>query len=221
MKIAPWTKTLTLLILILFAELVWARAGGGSSKGKGGLLALILSPFFMIYAAYIGRKITKRSQQISAALNKMAEREPNWAKDKLTAFTERRFIELQTAWGDQDLKKMKTLLHPNLYPSWGQQILSQKKRNEKNIMAGLSVEQIRLVGAKNYDDDELDEFTACIDAQADDQTLVDDKIIKSENSSFREFWTFEWEQDQWKLRSVTQANGWKKYVYAPIIWEGQ
>ena len=88
-------------------------------------------------------------------------------------------------------------------------------------MAGLSVEQIRLVGAKNYDDDELDEFTACIDAQADDQTLVDDKIIKSENSSFREFWTFEWEQDQWKLRSVTQANGWKKYVYAPIIWEGQ
>jgi predicted lipid-binding transport protein (Tim44 family) len=147
----------------------------------------------------------------------MAEREPQWAEENLLAIARDKFILLQTAWGNQDLQLLKKELHPVLYPNWESQIKDQMARGEKNVMNGLSIESMKIVDVKNFTDDEKDEFTVCFDARANDQTISHGVVTKTDNSSFREFWTFEWEKGQWALREVTQRSGWRRFVSAAII----
>ncbi len=72
---------------------------------------------------------------------------------------------------------------------------------------------------QNFANDELDSFTVSIDAKANDQTIRDEKIVNSDDSSFREFWTFEWEKGEWLLREVAQTEACKRFVAAEIFWE--
>lgn len=59
------------------------------------------------------------------------------AEEKLIAPSESLFRGCQIAWGEQDLAKLKSLLHPKLYPDWFLQIEDQKRRHVKNPMAAL------------------------------------------------------------------------------------
>lgn len=206
--------------LILISLDVFARAGGGGGgSGRCGFLCVILTPFVLIYVAYVTYKINKKNKEIKEALAIMVKKEPQWNEDNLINISHRIFSDLQVAWGKHDLETLKKHLHPNLYPDWEFQINQQKLRNERNVMKGLSVNNIRFVNVKNRRDDEHDEFTVCIDAEATDQTLINNQVVRGKLEKFREFWTFDWENGKWTLREVTQSDGWKKYVFSPIIDE--
>lgn len=210
---------LLVLPFTLFSLEALARAGGGGGGGRCGFLCVILAPFILIYAAYVSYKINSKNKRIKEALAIMVQREPQWNEDNLINISHRIFSALQVAWGKQDLETIKNHLHPNLYPEWEAQIQQQKLRNERNVMVGLSVNNIRFVNAKNMKDNDHDEFTVCIDAEAKDQILSNNQIVSDKFEKFREFWTFDWENGKWTVREVTQSDGWKKYVYSPIIDE--
>jgi len=219
-----WTFSLVLaaVLLICIVPEAFARAGGGGGGGGGkggGILALIFWPFFVLYGAYVGYRINRKKKLVSEALAKMAAIEPQWAEERLLAIVRERFMILQAAWGDQDLDTIQKYLHPLLFPLWKRDICGQQARHERNVMSGLSIDALRIVDVKNFQDDERDEFTVAIDARADDQTLVNDQITKHDNSKFREFWTFEWEKGEWLLREVVQSSGWKRFVNAAILYE--
>ncbi|MGZ3744993.1 MAG: TIM44-like domain-containing protein [Pseudobdellovibrionaceae bacterium] len=219
MRRLPLLRTLAqVLPIIFFATDAFARAGGGHGGG-GGWLGIVLAPFFIAYSIWVNWKINRRLNQTSMKLEEMAKREPQWSKENLMKISQTLFVETQTAWGAQDLSALKSILHPMLYPSWEQQIQFQKFKNERNVLVGLSINNIRIVGVQNYADDNKDNFTVCIDAKADDQTIREGKVVESDKSSFREFWTFEWHEGQWKLFEVTQASGWKRFLSAEIIDE--
>jgi hypothetical protein len=210
---------LLVLPLALFSFEALARAGGGGGGGRCGFLCVILSPFILIYMAYVSYRINSKNKGIKEALAIMAQREPQWNEDNLINTANQIFRDLQTAWGKHDLETIKNHLHPNLYPEWETQIQQQKLRNERNVMVGLSVNNIRFVNVKNMKDNDHDEFTVCIDAEAKDQILSNIQIVKAKFEKFREFWTFDWENGKWTVREVTQSDGWKKYVYSPIVDE--
>ena len=213
---------LTMLALpwLLASSEVLARAGGGSSGGScHSWYCILLYPIVLINGAYISLRLSLKQSQVRRALAKMAEREPLWQEEGLIKGASSEFMVLQTAWGNQDLELIKQHLHPALYSNWESQINAQKVRGERNMMVGLSINKVRIVNVQNYKDNEKDEFTVAIDAKANDQTIVDGKITKEDNAKFREFWTFEWEQGHWKLREVVQANGWKRFVNAHIVYE--
>lgn len=207
----------TLPIIILSID-AFARAGGGSNT-KCGLACIILAPFFLAYAAYISYKINQKNKKVKQALAIMESREPQWSEDKLVLIASNIFRQLQTAWGQHDLETIKNHLHPSLYTDWEIQIKEQKLRNERNVMLGLSIENVRIVNVKNFTQNEHDEFTVCFDAEANDQTLINDSVKTEKHEKFREFWTFEWESGKWTLREVSQSGGWKRFVYAPIVDE--
>ena len=209
----------TPLIFVSFDVFARAGGGGGGGHGGGGIVGALLLPFFFIYTAYVGFRINYKQRKVSAALAKMALTEPQWSESNLLSIASNKFMLLQAAWGRQDLDFIKKNLHPILFPSWETDLKSQIARNERNLMTGLSISKLRIVEVKNVQDDELDEFTVAIDASANDQIIKDGAIIKTNDSSFREFWTFEWEQGEWVLKEVVQANGWKRFVNAPIIYE--
>lgn len=204
------------LITTLYSIEAFARAGGGSNS-KCGWLCLALYPFVFLYALYVTRRINKKVNQVKSALQDIARREPQWSEAALLKFANDNFRSIQTAWGNQDLEFLKNELHPILFADWKLQVQELIARNEKNILVGLSIEKLSIVDVQNYSQDESDEFTVCIDARADDQTIRNGEIIKSNNSDFREFWTYEWEKGRWMLREVTQANGWRRFVSASII----
>lgn len=212
--------TVALMPILLFSVEAFARAGGGRNE-KCGLLCIILYPFILIYGVYVSYRINKKKKQISAALEEMARIEPQWSEANLLKISKEKFLLLQAAWGQQDLGLIKAHLHQSLYPLWETQIKDQQSRGEKNIMAGLSIKSLRIVDVQNYRDDERDEFTVAFDASADDQTIRGGNVISSNQSSFREFWTFEWEKSEWTLKEVTQAKGWKRFVNSAIVFENK
>jgi hypothetical protein len=215
-------RVLPLLIVIapivLLSVEAFARAGGGRNSG-GGILGLILMPFFIVYGIYVNSRLKKRQQEVETVLKTMALREPQWAKQRLLAVAREKFLLLQAAWGSQDLDLIRQHLHPTLYPTWETQINSHKENGIRNIMAGLSINEMRIVDAKNFADNEMDEFTVCFDAKADDQMVKNGEVTKSDKDSFREFWTFEWEKDNWVLLDITECGGWKKFVSGHIVYE--
>lgn len=210
--------SLVLIPLILYSVDLYARAGGGRS-GKCGWACIILFPLFFIYAAYVNYRIYKKRDLVRKALKEMELREPQWSEENLVKIAWKKFMDLQNAWGEQNLVVIKEQLHPTLYNNWETQIKEQKARGEKNVMLGLSINEFRIVDVKNFNDDEQDEFTVCFDAEATDQTTTNGQMTKSEKSKFREFWTFEWEKSDWRLKEVVQSEGWRRFVSSAIIYE--
>jgi hypothetical protein len=184
-----------------------------------GYLILSLPLFFLAKIFWMNQRIRMRKRMVSRALQTMAQTDPRWSEENLLEIAEKMFVALQNAWGSQDVKTMRGLLHPQLCPSWEAQIEEQKKRRENNRMVGLSIDDMRIVDVKNYSDDEKDAFSVCFDASADDQILLNGHVVKSKYSKFREFWTFHWHEGRWQLFAVTQASGWERFASSHIVYE--
>lgn len=227
----PLLMTCFILTVLPISE-AWARAGGGRNGG-GGILYLILAPFFMVYAWYINRKINQKKAQVDVALDHMARKDSAWDEGRLEKHVRTSFIEIENAWCDQDLKKLKGFLDFDLYEQWVAQLKQMGDKGWKNVMDGLTLEDVRIVEAVNRRKTEEDSFTACIDASAADYTVnAEGKVVDSNsrssisrltsrpsNEKFREFWTYRRHNDDWLLSQVDQASDWKKSVEAPIVDE--
>lgn len=224
--------SLLILVHVCFLTEAWARAGGGRNSG-GGILAIILLPFFLVYGWYINKKLNKKKEAASALLQAVSKEDASWSEGQLVAHVRKTFFEIQNAWCNQDLEALRSLLHPMLFPEWKAQVEQIRSSGCRNVMEGLNIEDVRIVDIKNFRDDEKDEFTACIDASAEDYTvdgsgaIVDSntrsgsKRKKNEKSdeSFREFWIYEREGKDWLLRAVKPSDYWKTAVRSPMVDE--
>lgn len=212
----------SLPILLLTAE-AFARAGGGGGHGSSGwwsyLLVIILSPFLMIYFAYVRVRLRRKERRVSEILKEVAKIEPQWAEDKLLMIACEKFALLQAAWGKQDLETIRQNLCPTLSANWEMQIRAQQQRGERNILAGLSLTSYKIIDAQNHVDNQLDTFTVHFEAQGQDQTFQAEKLLKEDNSPFCEFWTFAWDTDQWKVKEITQESGWGRFVRSGTLFE--
>lgn len=206
------------LPLMIFPMECFARAGGGGGGG-GGILAIILAPFFMIYAWHVNKKLREKNARVERVLAEISATDKRWDETLLVNKARQSFFMLQQAWSEQDLVTMKKLLHPSLYPSWESQINAQIANHQVDTMSNVSIKSIMIVDARNYLDDERDCFTVCIDAAADDHTLTNGIVTKKDDGDFREFWTFEWHNNDWLLLEVYQSSAWKKFVLMDIIYE--
>jgi hypothetical protein len=223
-------KLMTLFVLV--SPDAMARAGGGRNGGSG-LIYLILMPFLILYAWYVNRRIDKKKKATEELLNTLSQTDPSWKEENLEDCAQESFCEIQEAWCKQDLAKLESLLRPELFSEWKEQIELMQWNGERNVMDGLSIDELRIVDAQKYRDKEKDIFTACIDARATDYTVdKDGEVVDSNTSSlrkqankekseesFREFWTFERHGEKWLLLRVDQSKDWKKSVNAKLIDE--
>lgn len=227
-------KSTFLFSLLLLCFDLFARAGGGGVSwggGSGGLggyggtifsfiVLIVMSPFIIAYQLYLNFRVNRRKNKVKEALVIISTIEPEWSEENLLNFSTTSFFKIQSLWGHQDAEELKKYLSYDLFINWKGQIDDQLKRNEKNVLKGLVISDLFIVDVKNYRNENLDAFTVCFDANADDQTLTTNNIlISSKPGSFREFWTFHYENGTWKLFEITQSNGWKRYINGNIIFE--
>ena len=231
-------EKLTALFLVTIICLGWAvgpvfaRAGGGRNGG-GGILYLIIMPFVVIYGWYVNNKISHKKSQADAMLGRIAKKDPFWDESHLENIVRTTFYDIEKAWCSQDLEALKRQLDPALFAEWTAQINILKEKGERNVMDALKLNQVRIVEVKNFRDHNKDAFTVCLDAEATDYTVgrsgnvVDSntgsrrKQANNEKSheSFREFWTYERQGNDWRLQRVEQSKDWKNSVDAPLVDE--
>ena len=229
--------------LILAAEFLYGRAGGGGGSGGGGggggyrhssgssggdgtfeLVLIIAMVIFGILCAIMAiyrqiRKVAKINS-INKLLKTISLKELGWNPLKIEKYVRKNFLDIQRAWGDNDLVRLNETIHPDLYPSWSDQINEFKSNGQRNAMDKIRVRGIKFIDIKNFKDDEKDEFTVEIKAHARDRTIDSSgKTIKSITSNFSEFWTFEREGEEWLLREVHQRSSMKEFL-KPAINEG-
>ena len=60
--------------LMLLPNDVFARAGGGGGGGKGGWIAIVLYPFFIIYSWIMTTKVREKEKQCQNLLQKIAQK---------------------------------------------------------------------------------------------------------------------------------------------------
>jgi hypothetical protein len=210
-----------------------ARAGGGRNGGGGGILTLILLPFFLVYAWYKNKRIKDKNVQAEALLAKLALKDPIWQESRVLAAASKNFLDVQKAWCDQELPRLRDLLHPDLYGVWAQEVSDLQAKGWTNKMDRLTIKAMRVVEVQNYRDDAKDGFTVCVDAAAEDYTVDRSGTIVESNASnddkraakqksfdpFREFWTYRRRGDGWVLLRVDDDGEWSATVNAPLINE--
>lgn len=217
------------------ASPAFARAGGGSNGGAGGIINLIVLPIVLIYGAYVTYRLNKKSKECHVLLDQVRQREKGWDTATLEGIVERVFLGVQQAWCEQDLKCLEFLTKGPARLELKGKIAELTRKGHKNRMDELEITGITLLNVQNYLDDELDNFTVKIDAKARDYDVDTNGAIVSANTSkkkkysnpsevpaeaFHEFWTFEREGDDWVLLELAQASAWKSAVERPMFDEG-
>jgi hypothetical protein len=226
----------SLAVLLLSTAPAWARAGGGSNSGGGGILQLVLLPILLLYSAYITRRLNQKSAECDKLLDGICARESGWDKDTLLGIARERFARIQQAWCAGDLDGIRAQTKDAVRVDFVHKMEALLHQGQRNHMDDLKVEELQLLNVQNYKDDEQDCFTVRVKATARDYTTsVETGAIVSANTgdskkyknpadvparSFIEYWTFEREGNDWVLRELADASGWRAAVEKPLIDEG-
>ncbi len=206
---------------------------GGVYGGTNDAFLLFMLCFVVLgFAAYFLQgplKILFKTRKVQALLLEMAKQDPEWDEKHLSQMVRDSFLEIQKAWCNLDMSKLKECLGPVIYDHWDQELKEFHRRDLRNLMDRLTVDRIQFVNVWKPRHPEKPLLTACIDAGAVDY-FVDDKgktLDYSERrmekaklpfKKFREFWTFEKEGPKtWKLYRVDQAEDWTRTVNRTIV----
>jgi predicted lipid-binding transport protein (Tim44 family) len=208
-------------------------AGGGSSlsyqnRSMYSLASYVISfavlALASLHAFGTNRKINRRREEVSKALSEMSQLEQEWSEDRLESQVRQKFLLLQEAWSRQDLQTIKTQLKDDLYAYWQAELAKQISENQRTHIEKVTIQSVRIIAVRNHMNNEADEFTASIDATCHERliSLWSDPLVKRQGlrvDRFREFWTFQREHDQWKLKDVRQFSAWSRLVSAEIVDE--
>jgi len=154
-------------------------------------------------------KVLAKAKKTSALLSLWAKVDPVWDEKYLKKTAEGTFLKLQECWSRRDdYSPMAPLLTSSLYQQHTSQLASMKANHEINRLESLKLLDLQIILAKNFHNNETDEFTAWIKAQAKD-TIIDDRTnakIRGDTGigQFEEFWTFQRHGKKWLLRQIDQ-----------------
>ncbi|MET0066004.1 MAG: Tim44-like domain-containing protein [Candidatus Thiodiazotropha sp.] len=196
----------SLAILLLPTEL-WARAGGGSSKG-GGILGLILWPFFLIYSAVVSYIAAKKNRMAKSLLKQIAQNDPMWDLDHLKARIEQIYFKVQQAWRDRNQEIARDCMSLRLYTKHKNQTDDMLQRGIRNVMENINLVEAKIVEVLDYRDDTRDAFWALVEGSMIDYTIEESsgRVIDGErdNQFFKELWRFKRESHGWVLDEIDQ-----------------
>lgn len=153
-------------------------------------------------------KIDAKAKKISALVAFWAKVDTAWEEKRIKEIAKNTFLKLQECWQKRDYTEMNALMLPSLFRQHVAQLDSMKQRHEINKLEELKLLDMALVLVKKWNDKSRDEFTVWFQAQARD-TIIDDRDGKKIRGDvgigvFEEFWTFQRQGNDWKLRQIDQ-----------------
>lgn len=197
--------TFLFFCLLMIVPEVFARAGGGGS-GRGGVAAVILYPFILIYSAIISYVAYLKDQKCRALAHDLSRKDPIWDADAIRRRIELIFMKVQDAWMERDQSIAKEVMSQRLFDNHKRQTDRMLEKKEKNILENIVLNECRLVQVMDYKDDSRDKLTVLIKAAMVDYTIdeVTQKIISGdkEKKPFKEIWKFVRSEHGWVLDEI-------------------
>lgn len=158
---------------------------------------------------YSPKAVAQKAEKTKKLLEFIAKVDGGFESAQLEETARETFLELQHCWQARAYDPMQPLLMADLYHDHLRQLQGMIRNHEVNMIADLSINCIDLVNVRYTHDKEKREFTALITASARDY-YVDDRtklFLRGDDGpeQFQEFWTFQWQNGDWRLREIEQS----------------
>ncbi|WP_047450945.1 Tim44 domain-containing protein [Alistipes sp. ZOR0009] len=197
-------RLLALLPVLVISVDAFARAGGGGGKGSGGIIGLIIwGVYTLIISVILFFKVGKSRKVIKES----AQQDSFWNFEQMRDNAKKVFFRMQDAWMERNIEKVKDIVTPSLYEDYSLQLELMKRNGEKNIVSGIFVSDVRIIGCEDYLDNSQDAYVAHIKGELLDYT-VDEKSgsitknPKKERESFTDTYHFIRKDNKWLLDSI-------------------
>lgn len=154
-------------------------------------------------------EIRKKSEKTSKLLDFIARTDSNFSKEYLEKTASETFEALQNCWSARDYAPMKPLMMEHLYRRHEAQLEVMRRDHEINILEGLEILSVDIVGLRYTHNPQQRFFTALITARARDY-YIDDRSREflrgdEEPADFQEFWSFKFDGRDWLLDKIEQT----------------
>lgn len=171
-------RLLALLPVLVISLDTFARAGGGGGKGGGGIIGLIVWGIYTLIISIILFFKVGKSRRV---IKKSAEQDSFWNFDQMRDNAKKVFFKMQDAWMDRNIESVKDIITSRLYDDYKTQLELMKKNSEKNILSGINVTDVRIIGCEDYLDNSHDSYIAHIKGEMLDYTIDERtrRIIKN------------------------------------------
>lgn len=196
---------LPLFILTLDAL---ARAGGGggggSSSGKGGPLNLISLIVAVVYSIVVSYLLYLKVEKSKNVVRRISAQDSFWNYAEMRQHARTVFFKMQAAWRKRDIDMVHDIITPRLYSDYKVQLENMIRAGQINILSGIYIQKVRIIGCEDYRDDKFDRYVAYISGEMLDYT-IDEKtktIVQNEAKKVGRFvdtYHFVRNNDQWIL----------------------
>lgn len=206
--------SLTVIIMLLEMGDAFARAGGptNSSSEGGGIatfLAIILTPFFIIYSYFVTRASRKKEKQNAELLKALALHNTDWEIVHLKNRVEVCFLKVESGWNNRDVNISKNYLSEGLYRDHLKRIEEMKRNNIRNYIKRPSLDSMRIVQIDDNPEMMNDSFWAHMTMSMIDYTVdtTDEKILKGSPDTVvtsEELWKFIFNGKDWVVDQINR-----------------
>lgn len=197
-------RLLALLPVLVISLDIFARAGGGGGKSGGGIIGLIVWGIYTLIISIILFFKVGKSRRV---IKKSAEQDSFWNFDQMRDNAKKVFFKMQDAWMDRNIESVKDIITSRLYDDYKTQLELMKKNSEKNILSGINVTDVRIIGCEDYLDNSHDSYIAHIKGEMLDYTIDERtrRIIKNPDKkaeSFTDTYHFVRKDNKWLLDNI-------------------
>lgn len=155
-------------------------------------------------APWLEDRVGWKADRVHRLLNFLSSVDKSWDEDYMKESARKIFVAVLSGFEELSIEEAKPLLMPDTVSYYEQQIEEMKKEGRGVEYRNLCVRKVDIVLVKNFADSNKDEFTARISAHAQRIEKKDGRVMKRDEyvTPFEEYWTFQKQNGEWKLREV-------------------
>lgn len=155
--------------------------------------------------------LTKLKSHFAAkVMTHASNKDTFWNAAELKKHAERTFYEIQDAWENRNMAKVKDKVDENLYSEYTTLLAPMIARHEKNILSQIQIDEIRIIGCEDHIDNSKDRYIAYIQGRLLNYVINEDtqEIIKNPSktlSNFSDSYHFVRNNNNWILEIIDKT----------------
>lgn len=215
---------LLFMVILLPANIAYARAGGGHGGGHGGshgssgssggsdfkIFDFLFLGGFTTLMAYGLVYLRKEKRKYKEELDEIGKSDPNWEFDNINLMIEETFYKVQKAWTNDKYEEVANLLTDELYTEHTNLLADMRNKNRRNILKnikfGYGIIQSYFKGNEEFEgflwvkiNFSMKDYI--IELRGNKKVVVEgSKSIEYGN----EYWKFVYRNNKWLLAEILQ-----------------
>lgn len=194
MKLKAAYKFLLLFTFMLLLNPAFVRAGLQERWIDSGniMYTTLLILAVVALAAIFGAipLLTKlKSRSADKVMTHASNKDTFWNTAELKKHAERTFHDIQDAWENKNMDKVKDKIDPKLYSDYSALLTPMIQNREKNILTQIQINETRIIGCEDYIDNSKDRYIGYIQGRLLDYVVNEDtqEVIKNPSKTLSNF----------------------------------